>query len=273
MSEKNGHDRYACRPEACGHLLLKKIACKWIAQRQCARKTSTPKTRENSSAQSDRCASPGPTLIDSLEQRLLYSADHPLGLGVIAADLHNELTQLDDAQLVSDTLEVLHQQRLNDSDTQPLLQDRNLVQNEIVVTTGFDSIDATDMSSFANFNGATSGDGEVSLREAIQVANADSSVSSIFLPNGEYRLTLDNFDPTEDRNQEGDFDLLGTFVIQGESREGTIIKQGLEDRRVFEVRSGDVSFADLTISGDGLTGNLGFSGFLCRAKHRQASTM
>ena len=259
MCEKKSENRRSCKTGAAASLSLKKLARHWVANRQCAHRTSTLKARENSSVQTDCSIAPGPALIDALEQRLLYSADHPLGLGVFAADLHNDFAQFDDAQRVSDTLDLLHQLRLSETGTAPLLEDRMLGLNEIIVTTESDSIDATnsEMSSYANFSSGTSGDGEVSLREAIMVANADSSVGSIILPDGQYTISIDNLNPAEDGNREGDFDLEGTYLIQGESEAGTVITQTLEDRRVFEVRSGAVSFADLTLSGGGLTGTSG----------------
>ena len=256
MCGEDGHKNCAGELEAPigllrspGPLALKKRMREWKAKLKGARKTSATEMREPSSVRYERSASPGSVLIDPLEQRLLYSADHPLGLAVSAADLQDELTQFEDAQLVSALLDELRQQPLADADTQGLLDDGDFGSNIIVVTTEVDSLDAADMSSFADFASGAGGDDLVSLREAIEVANSDSSVGKIMLPNGNFTLTLDQSDPGDDNNLEGDLDLMGTYIIQGGSEDGTIISQSIEGRRVFEIRSGEISFADLKISG------------------------
>ena len=56
------------------------------------------------------------TLIDPLDQRLLFSADHPLGLAISLADLQDDDTQIEDAALVSALLVELEQERLATAD-------------------------------------------------------------------------------------------------------------------------------------------------------------
>ena len=222
-----------------------------------------------SAANAAGTALPAHALIDPLEQRLLYSADHPLGIAVSAGDLQDELSLFDDAQLVSSLLDVLRQQPLND-DTQGLLDDGTFGLEVITVTTQEDTVDAIELNSLDELNSSDFGDdGKVSLREAIIVANNDSTVGRIIVPAGSYKLELDLSDPSDDNNEEGDLDLNGTFVIEGDTEGTTTIIQTVEDRRVFEVRDNAyVSFENLTISGhfdvngDQIVNNSGSAAFV-----------
>jgi len=263
-------------------------AIKLAALERCLRET---RTQTNESIQHR-------TLIDVLEPRLLFSADHPLGVAVGAADFQEHFEHLRDSQIAAVTLDMLHALERESSEDLTGSEDELIVTDEISenfviengsdadldslhdsimvgfsiddvnanvmlndgvtpiiinVTTVDDRVDATDMSSFVAFNNGAGGDGLVSLREATIVANADDSVDIIRLPDGNYRLTLDGGNWNEDANLEGDLDLDGSFTIQGESEENTIIGQDVANQRVIEVREGPVTFSDLTIS-DGALG-------------------
>jgi CSLREA domain-containing protein len=85
------------------------------------------------------------------------------------------------------------------------------------------------------------GDGDCSLREAIQAANTDSAVSgcpagdgwdTINLPAGTYVLTLTG--AGEDANATGDLDILDSVTISGTSAAGTILDGNAADR-IFDV--------------------------------------
>ena len=185
MSDKDGGKHFVSKPEvpmrlrkSSGFKELKNLARNKISGSRCARNISTLETGSHSSVRARSCESQRPVMIDPLEQRLLYSADHPLGLAISAADLHDDLAQFDDAQLVSALLDELHQQPLNDAATPRMLDTSILGPNEILVTTFVDTLDG-DTSTFENFNADVGIDGEVSLREAIQVANGDETVGRI----------------------------------------------------------------------------------------------
>jgi len=204
------------------------------------------------------------TLIDPLDQRLLFSADHPLGLAVGSLDIEDDRTQSEDAALVASTLARLELQRQADA-TEPDDENLKRILNDdvdratITVSTTQDIIDAPDLTSLAALNADKGDDGKISLREAILVANSDASVGEIYLPNGDYQLT--EGDPSDyfDIASEGDLDLgldpdaypdANTgYAIRGESQELTIIDQEVAERRIFEVRFIDVDFSDLTITG------------------------
>ena len=204
------------------------------------------------------------TLIDPLDQRLLFSADHPLGLAISLADLQDGDTQIEDAALVSALLVELEQERLatadesgiaasdeisavvlNDDADAVLNDDADAVVNDdaealnvIEVTTTEDTVDSSDQ--------------EISLREAISMANSDETIDEIYLRADDYVLTLSD--------GLGDLDIRtdGSFTIRGESEETTSITQTVGNRRIFEVHSGSIKFSELTISGgDGGTPSAG----------------
>ncbi|MEJ5988661.1 cadherin-like domain-containing protein [Ramlibacter sp. PS3R-8] len=85
------------------------------------------------------------------------------------------------------------------------------------------------------------------LRWAIQQANSNPGADTIVLPSGNFAVALPGGDDT---GLLGDLDINGDVTIQGNGSGNTIVQgNGLD--RVFDVRSGDVDFKDLTISGGG----------------------
>lgn len=215
------------------------------------------------------------TLFDTLEPRLLFSAEHPLGLAVSASDYLDHARALHDAQIAATTHDVLEfaerksayskpdaidsesidilglQPRSTFTDSPSLLADSSsLMANDdvslviIEVTTTDDEYNAPDLSSLEGFYNDTGGAG-VSLREAIAVANNDSSVDIIQLGIGEYVL-----------DQNGVMMVSGNFHIQGINETDTVIKQTEDGNRVFSVSDpavvvGDGEFfsiADVTIT-------------------------
>ncbi|MFK7861187.1 MAG: hypothetical protein AB8B64_20400, partial [Granulosicoccus sp.] len=243
------------------------------------------------------------TLIDMLEPRLLYSAEHPLGLSACLADFHEHHRDAEVAELTAITQDMVHVLErfssdphfrkdtlsspesddsryaelaayVSDShaemesgltvsdvsfddttDADFMLNDGESVSTIIYVTTEADIVDAPDLSSYAAFQNNIGVDNSVSLREAIIVANTydDPDVSiMISLPNGDYTLTLGVGSNDDEAGLIGDLDLDGTFVIQGSDEEGTVIRQTVLERRVFDLNSGDVTFSELTIK-DGST--------------------
>ncbi|MFK8078917.1 MAG: cadherin domain-containing protein [Granulosicoccus sp.] len=231
------------------------------------------------------------TLIDTLETRLMFSADHPLGFSVGADDLHEFVRQSEESAISSAAREMAKAMALRTTDftgsspknahlpsdieqsgteetvsasgltTRRADQDLMLADDPnpfivLQVTTTDDVVDASDMSSLSAFNTDKGEDDEMSLREAIMVANADPAVDVIQLENETYKLTLDTGEKwDDDSNQAGDLDLSRTYVIRGVVGEDTVIDQGVDDRRVFELEDGTVTFSDLTIKGgDASTG-------------------
>jgi CSLREA domain-containing protein len=109
------------------------------------------------------------------------------------------------------------------------------------------------------------GNGDCSLREAIQAANTDSAVSgctagsgadSITLPAGTYLLTRTG--PGEDGNATGDLDVLGDVTITGAGGGLTVIDGNATDR-VLHVITGVVVAEDIVFqrghAPDGAPGN------------------
>src|SRR5262245_37492977 len=74
-------------------------------------------------------------------------------------------------------------------------------------------------------------DGKLSLREAINAANAHPGPDAILLPPGVYRLALRGADDT---NAAGDLDISGSTLIQGAGAGATII-DGQQIDRVLDV--------------------------------------
>ena len=210
------------------------------------------------------------TLIDPLEQRLLYSADHPLGLAVA----------LDDDNGLQDVLQADHQSALalaaridltEDDTTGHIDRDGNWELEwrygavdttvldaaslddwqgsllEIIVDTELDTVDG-DTSSLTGFQNNPGADGKISLREAVQVANNDASVSLITLNvlegNPDYALTS------------GELEMSGHYVVAGAGAVDTVIDQQTDEvllsdeHRVVNVSAG----ADITLTGLTLTG-------------------
>lgn len=108
------------------------------------------------------------------------------------------------------------------------------------------------------------GDGDCSLREAIQAANTDTAVDTctagsgadtITLPPGTYILTL--VGAFEDAGQTGDLDILADLNVQGSGARSTIIDGNNADR-VFDILAGaQIVLSDLTVRGGSIDGNGG----------------
>ena len=103
------------------------------------------------------------------------------------------------------------------------------------------------------------GDGNCTLREAINNANNDNDstggdcgpgggTDTINLPAGTYRMSISG--PGDDVNATGDFDITQDLNIFGVEGAEAVI-QGLRDDRVFDVRatSNDLTLQDLVITG------------------------
>jgi len=102
------------------------------------------------------------------------------------------------------------------------------------------------------------GDGDCSLRSAIQEANALPSDDSIVIPEGIYVLTIPGTD--DDSGQSGDLDVLGDVVITGAGSAATVVDGGHADR-VFHVLPGvAVRMEGLTVRKGWATGPSGPSG-------------
>ncbi len=85
------------------------------------------------------------------------------------------------------------------------------------------------------------------LRWAISQANANAGTDTIvFQGNGTYNMG--GLFSGDDNNSGGDFDIIGSLTIIGNGSANTIINGSGVDR-VFDVRSGTVSFTGLTIQG------------------------
>ena len=203
------------------------------------------------------------TLIDPLDQRLLFSADHPLGLAISLADLQDGDTQIEDAALVSALLVELEQERLATADESgiaasdeisavALNDDADAVVNddaEAVMSDDAEAVINDDAEALNVIEVTTTEDtfnlfdDEISLREAIFMANRDETIDEIYLRADDYVLTVGaTFGDL-------DVDTEGSYTIRGESEETTTITQTVGERRVFEVHAGSIKFSELTISG------------------------
>jgi predicted outer membrane repeat protein len=76
------------------------------------------------------------------------------------------------------------------------------------------------------------GDGKLSLREAINAANAAPGADTIVLPAGVFKITTPG--PAENNNATGDFDITDAVTIQGAGA-GITIVDGQQLDRVFDV--------------------------------------
>ncbi|MDA1251424.1 MAG: FG-GAP-like repeat-containing protein [Planctomycetota bacterium] len=108
--------------------------------------------------------------------------------------------------------------------------------NAIFVTTTQDVVDG--------------GDGVISLREAINMANAAPDADRIVLPAGRYELTL--FGQNEDGNMSGDLDITEEVTIVGYGM-GVTVVDGVASDRLFEVHSTVATFLDMTIQNGRVT--------------------
>ena len=86
--------------------------------------------------------------------------------------------------------------------------------------------------------------GHISLRSAIQAANAKSNSDTIIVPAGTFTLTIPG--ANEDADATGDLDINGSVTIKGKNASSTIIDGNNLDR-VFQVLSGKVQISGVTI--------------------------
>ena len=86
--------------------------------------------------------------------------------------------------------------------------------------------------------------GQISLRSAIQAANAKSNADTIIVPSGTITLTIAG--ANEDNAATGDLDIRGHVTIKGQGAGKTIIDGNNLDR-VFQIFSGTVSITGVTI--------------------------
>ena len=82
--------------------------------------------------------------------------------------------------------------------------------------------------------------GHISLRSAIQAANAKPNSDTIILPKGTFTLTIPG--ANEDADATGDLDINGNVTIKGKNASSTIIDGNNLDR-VFQVLSGKVQIS------------------------------
>jgi hypothetical protein len=98
--------------------------------------------------------------------------------------------------------------------------------------------------------------GSISLRSAIQAANARGGSHTIILPVGTFTLTIAG--TGEDAALTGDLDINRNLTIKGKSSATTIVDGNSLDR-VFQILGGKVSISKLTIRNgraDGAGGGL-----------------
>ena len=86
--------------------------------------------------------------------------------------------------------------------------------------------------------------GHISLRSAIQAADAKPNADTIILPAGTITLTIAG--PPEDNAASGDLDIRGNLTIKGKGAGATVIDGNNLDR-VFQVLSGTVAISGVTI--------------------------
>src|SRR5262249_54284039 len=109
-----------------------------------------------------------------------------------------------------------------------------LVPTTIVVTTFADVVNPKD--------------GKVSLREAINIANATPERDTIVLPAGVYRIGLAG---AENANASGDFDVKNPLTIVGQGASSTVIDGARRDRLFEVLGTYDVAFRNLTLRNGG----------------------
>ena len=86
--------------------------------------------------------------------------------------------------------------------------------------------------------------GHISLRSAIQAANAKPNADTIILPKGTFTLTIPG--ANEDLDATGDLDISGNLTIKGKNASSSIIDGNNLDR-VFQILSGKVQISGVTI--------------------------
>ena len=89
------------------------------------------------------------------------------------------------------------------------------------------------------------GDGQLSLREAITLANGNSEADTIVLGTGTYTITIAGI--SENANATGDLDISSDITIQGDGAQDSFIDGTMIDR-IFDVdSSGDLALQGLTL--------------------------
>jgi hypothetical protein len=106
----------------------------------------------------------------------------------------------------------------------------------------------------ANLKTGKDASGHVSLRSAIQAANAHSGSDTIVLPAGTVKLTVAG--TNEDAAATGDLDISGPLTIKGAGSTSTIV-DGNQLDRVFQVLSGAVSISGISIENGQTSGGGG----------------
>ena len=142
---------------------------------------------------------------------------------------------------------------------------QNLLATLLVVTFCSTTALAATINVNSTQDRVNAGDGQCTLREAINNSNNDNdttggdctagnaSPDTINVPAGTYRISISGND--ENGNATGDFDITDDVNIFGVQGAEAII-QGPNNDRIFEVRSGsDATFRDLIIKGGNATNN------------------
>ena len=86
--------------------------------------------------------------------------------------------------------------------------------------------------------------GKISLRSAIQAANARGGSNTIVVPSGTFKLTVAG--AGEDASASGDLDITRNVTIKGKNSSSTIIDGNNLDR-VFQIVTGKVTISNVTI--------------------------
>lgn len=86
--------------------------------------------------------------------------------------------------------------------------------------------------------------GQISLRSAIQAANAKPNADTIIVPSGTFTLTIPGANETNGAT--GDLDINSNVTIKGKGSGSTIIDANNIDR-AFQVLGGKVQIAGVTI--------------------------
>ena len=95
-----------------------------------------------------------------------------------------------------------------------------------------------------NLHNGKDATGHISLRSAIQAADAKGGSNNIILPSGTFTLTIAG--AGEDASATGDLDINDNLTIKGKSSASTIIDGNNLDR-VFQILGGKVSISNVTI--------------------------
>lgn len=123
------------------------------------------------------------------------------------------------------------------------------------VNTTVDTMHVGDTTSLANYIVHYLSGGAVSLRDALFMANKNSSVDTIHLPAGIFELTGDDAD--DDVSKKGDLDVLQNVIISGAGAgdgvapDTTLIRRtsGTDDGRLIEVITGGLTLEGVQLSG------------------------